>query len=194
MRIGLFASATPGAGNGIEDIVEFTRTAEALGFDSIWLANVFGLDAVGACAVAGRETERIEVGTAVTPTYPRHPAALAQQAQDIEPGQPISGALSPGDRAQYGRVFDDYLYAAAPGTQAYVVVQSSEMAVDVNIYFYDDYYDLIPLIAGGSEAKDSLEFTVPDVDSRTLVVIRVTTRADDPGPATGPYTVTLSER
>jgi alkanesulfonate monooxygenase SsuD/methylene tetrahydromethanopterin reductase-like flavin-dependent oxidoreductase (luciferase family) len=30
--------------------------------------------------VAGRETSRIELGTAVTPTYPRHPMAMAQQA------------------------------------------------------------------------------------------------------------------
>ena len=79
MRIGLFAGATPGIGNSLEDIVNFTKDAEQRGFDSIWMANVFGLDAVGACAVAGWETERIELGTAVTPTYPRHPAALAQQ-------------------------------------------------------------------------------------------------------------------
>lgn len=80
MRIGLFAGATPGIGNSIEDIVNVTRDLEQRGFDSVWLANVFGLDAVGACAIAGWETERIELGTAVTPTYPRHPAALAQQA------------------------------------------------------------------------------------------------------------------
>ena len=30
--------------------------------------------------VAGSNTSRIELGTAVTPIYPRHPAALAQQA------------------------------------------------------------------------------------------------------------------
>ena len=80
MRIGLMAGATSAIGNGIMDLVEFSRDAEERGFDSIWLANIFGLDAVGACALAGWETERIEFGTAVTPTYPRHPGALAQQA------------------------------------------------------------------------------------------------------------------
>jgi 5,10-methylenetetrahydromethanopterin reductase len=44
------------------------------------LANIFGLDAVMTLALAGAQTERIELGTAVTPTYPRHPMALAQQA------------------------------------------------------------------------------------------------------------------
>ena len=31
-------------------------------------------------ALAGRETSKIELGTGVVPTYPRHPTALAQQA------------------------------------------------------------------------------------------------------------------
>jgi F420-dependent oxidoreductase-like protein len=43
------------------------------------MANIFGLDAIGSLAIVGRETERIELGTAVVPTYPRHPVALAQQ-------------------------------------------------------------------------------------------------------------------
>jgi len=38
------------------------------------------VDAVGTCGIAGFETRKIEFGTAVTPTFPRHPAALAQQA------------------------------------------------------------------------------------------------------------------
>jgi len=80
MRIGLMAGIGTATGDGIMDIVEFARDVEERGFDTVWLANIFGLDAVGTCALAGWETERIELGTAVTPTYPRHPAALAQQA------------------------------------------------------------------------------------------------------------------
>ena len=45
-----------------------------------WLPNIFGIDAITAAALAGREVARIELGTAVVPTYPRHPVALAQQA------------------------------------------------------------------------------------------------------------------
>jgi 5,10-methylenetetrahydromethanopterin reductase len=79
MRIGLMTGATP-AEDGLKGLVNAAKDAEARGFDSVWVANIFGLDAVGACAVAGWETSRIELGTAVTPTYPRHPAALGQQA------------------------------------------------------------------------------------------------------------------
>jgi len=80
MRIGLFAGATPDTPLDLQDLVDYARDAERRGFDSVWLANVFGLDAVGACAVIGWETDHIELGTAVTPTYTRHPGALAQQA------------------------------------------------------------------------------------------------------------------
>ena len=45
--------------------------------------NIFGLDALTALAVAGATVPGIEVGTAVVPTYPRHPAALAQQALTV---------------------------------------------------------------------------------------------------------------
>lgn len=50
------------------------------GFASVWLSNIFGLDALTALTVAGGQVPGIELGTAVIPTYPRHPAALAQQA------------------------------------------------------------------------------------------------------------------
>jgi len=50
------------------------------GFSSAWMANIFGLDALTAFAVAGSGIAGIEIGTAVVPTYPRHPGVLAQQA------------------------------------------------------------------------------------------------------------------
>ena len=63
--------------------VKFDRLlhrAEQLGFDTLWLPNIFSWDAITLAALIGRETERIELGTAVVPTYPRHPMAIAQQA------------------------------------------------------------------------------------------------------------------
>jgi F420-dependent oxidoreductase-like protein len=59
---------------------EQMRQAANDGFASAWLSNIFGLDALTALAVAGNQVDGIELGTAVVPTYPRHPAALAQQA------------------------------------------------------------------------------------------------------------------
>ncbi len=79
MRKGLMTGAD-GAAHTVDDIVALAQKAEAGGFDSLWMANIFSLDAIMTLAAAGRETQRIEVGTAVTPTYPRHPSAIAQQA------------------------------------------------------------------------------------------------------------------
>jgi 5,10-methylenetetrahydromethanopterin reductase len=50
------------------------------GFASAWMANIFGLDALTALAVAGQGVPGLEIGTAVVPTYPRHAAVMAQQA------------------------------------------------------------------------------------------------------------------
>jgi len=60
------------------------RIAKAVsdGFDSAWMSHIFGLDALTALAVAGRG-HAIELGTGVVPTYPRHPAMLAQQAMTV---------------------------------------------------------------------------------------------------------------
>ncbi|MDJ0864674.1 MAG: TIGR03564 family F420-dependent LLM class oxidoreductase [Myxococcota bacterium] len=79
MRIGAMVGVERGR-NGLDDLVAQARELEARGFATAWLPHVFGLDAVTAGAVIGRETERIEIGTAVVPTHPRHPTALAQQA------------------------------------------------------------------------------------------------------------------
>ena len=120
--------------------------------------------------------------------------AVGMAQEPIVPGQTLSGVLGPGDRTQNGRAYDDYRYSAVPGAQARVVVRSRQLAADLNIYFYDDYFDIVPLVGVGSALEDSLEFTVPDVDSPTLIVIRISTLAGDSGPATGDYTIELSER
>lgn len=75
MRIGIFGGERP-----LDDLVEMARQVEADGFDSFWLPQIFGLDALCVQTVIGREVPRIELGTAVVPTYPRHPVALAAQS------------------------------------------------------------------------------------------------------------------
>jgi F420-dependent oxidoreductase-like protein len=78
MRIGIFGGIT--ANGPIDTIVDAARATHDDGFASFWLPQVFGVDALTALAVVGREVPDIELGTAVVPTYPRHPAMLASQA------------------------------------------------------------------------------------------------------------------
>jgi 5,10-methylenetetrahydromethanopterin reductase len=61
-------------------LVDAAHEAVDAGFASMWLAQAFGFDAMTAVAVIGREVPDIELGTAVVPTYPRHPIVMAQQA------------------------------------------------------------------------------------------------------------------
>jgi len=67
----------------LDDVVAEARSAESDGFDSFWVPNIFGHDALTALAVVGREVPRIELGTSVVPTYPRHPHAIAQQSHTV---------------------------------------------------------------------------------------------------------------
>lgn len=76
MRTGVFFDA-----NGTLELLgeQFAATAAA-GFDSVWIPNIFGFDALTAIAAVGNRAPGIEIGTAVIPTYPRHPMMLASQA------------------------------------------------------------------------------------------------------------------
>jgi 5,10-methylenetetrahydromethanopterin reductase len=78
MRIGLF-----GGEGSLQALVDGAVSAEADGFDSYWLPQIFGTDAMSALTVIGREVPRIELGTAVVPTYPRHPVVMAAQALTV---------------------------------------------------------------------------------------------------------------
>ena len=80
MRTGLMIGASDGPDGTISGLIEFAKKAEAKGFDDLWMANIFGLDAISMLAILGQATSKVGLGTAVTPTYPRHPTAIAQQA------------------------------------------------------------------------------------------------------------------
>jgi 5,10-methylenetetrahydromethanopterin reductase len=80
MKIGIGIGDIAGAPADVAGMIAQAQRAEADGFASGWLANIFGFDAIMMAALCARETTRIELGTAVVPTFPRHPVAMAQQA------------------------------------------------------------------------------------------------------------------
>ena len=93
MRIGMSLTDQTGP-DALTELRDQLRQAADDGFASAWISNIFGLDALTALAVAGSQVPGIELGTAVVPTYPRHPAALAQQA--------LTAALALGGRLALG--------------------------------------------------------------------------------------------
>ncbi len=59
------------------------RQAEAAGVPAVWLTTGAGPDALTVFSAAASVTQRIRMGTAIVPTFPRHPVVIAQQAVDI---------------------------------------------------------------------------------------------------------------
>lgn len=80
MKIGLHGGPLVVLGGSLADMAEHARIAEAEGFDSYWMPQLQIPDALTAFGPIGAATERIELGTAVIPTWPRHPLMLAAQA------------------------------------------------------------------------------------------------------------------
>ncbi len=74
MRMGV-ALADRSGPDALDRLCADVQLAADDGFPSAWLNNIFGLDALTALAVAGRQVPGIELATAVMPTYPRHPVA-----------------------------------------------------------------------------------------------------------------------
>ena len=81
MEYGIFSTAVNDG--TLDDIVAEAATVERDGFAAYWVPNIFGHDALTALAIVGTQVPRIELGTAVVPTFPRHPHAIAQQAHSV---------------------------------------------------------------------------------------------------------------
>jgi len=81
MELGIFSTAVNDG--TLDDIVAEADTVERDGFAAFWVPNIFGHDALTVLAVVGTKVPRIELGTAVVPTFPRHPHAMAQQAHTV---------------------------------------------------------------------------------------------------------------
>ncbi len=67
------------------DFVTQVRQAEMSGIPVAWttIGGASGADPLTVFAAAFATTERIRIGTAIVPTWPRHPVIIAQQAQAL---------------------------------------------------------------------------------------------------------------
>ena len=94
-------------GDVLFDLVESAQDIELAGLDSLYLTQAFAFDALTALAVIGYAEVGLELGTAVVPTYPRHPVALAEQALTVQVacrGRLVLG-VGPSHREMMERVY-----------------------------------------------------------------------------------------
>lgn len=76
MKIGIYGG-TVRREAPLVSIVDEVVEMEERGFASYWFPQVGTYDALTMIGLAGQKTSTIEIGTAVVPSYPRHPTALA---------------------------------------------------------------------------------------------------------------------
>jgi F420-dependent oxidoreductase-like protein len=83
MRIGIHFSPAGHQQNDIDELVGMAARAKDLGLD-LWVPQLTSLDALSALAAVAREVEGVLLGTAVVPTYPRHPLVMASAALTVQ--------------------------------------------------------------------------------------------------------------
>jgi len=80
VRIGvMFDTEVP-----FDEMVAQVASLRDAGVQTAWSSQIFGYDALTAIGAIGREVRGIDFGTAVVPTYPRHPVMLAGQALTVQ--------------------------------------------------------------------------------------------------------------
>lgn len=105
LRIGV---VVPNAGATIAGVADRLRSIEELGLDHAWMPGIpNGPDILSLLAVAGRVTERIEIGSAVVPAYLRHPAAMATQALVVDDA--LGGRFTLGLGLSHRKVVEGHL-------------------------------------------------------------------------------------
>ena len=80
MRIGvMFDTEKP-----FDEMIGQVVSLRDAGIEKAWSSQIFAYDALTALAAISREVPDIDLGTAVVPTYPRHPVMLAGQALTVQ--------------------------------------------------------------------------------------------------------------
>ena len=67
-----------------DTLVAHIRRIEALGFDSVWITDMFGRDVYVTAGFLLANTERIKVGSGIVPIYGRDATASAQAARTLD--------------------------------------------------------------------------------------------------------------
>ena len=70
--------------NPPQNLIETVKTAEGLGYDSVWTAEAYGSDALTPLAWVGAHTSKIRLGTAVCQLSARTPTAMAMAALTLD--------------------------------------------------------------------------------------------------------------
>ncbi|MFO7927847.1 MAG: TIGR04024 family LLM class F420-dependent oxidoreductase [Halobacteriota archaeon] len=68
----------------VDSLVDQARLAEEAGYDTAWLPETWGRDAVTTLSCIARQTDEIDIGTSIMPVYSRSPALIGQTAATLQ--------------------------------------------------------------------------------------------------------------
>lgn len=124
------------------NLIETTKLAEDLGFDSVWTAEAWGSDAFTPLAYLAGHTSRIKLGTSVVQIAARTPTATAMHAitlDHLSNGRLILGLGASGPQVVegwYGRPYPKPLAR----TREYVEIIRRVLAREEPLNFDGEYY------------------------------------------------------
>ncbi|MBA2281422.1 MAG: LLM class F420-dependent oxidoreductase [Acidimicrobiia bacterium] len=131
-------------GSGARPNIEVVQRAEALGYDSVWVAEAYGSDAIVPLSFLAAHTSRIKIGTAVLQIAARTPAMTAMTAatlDNLSGGRLLLGLGVSGPQVVEGwhnQAFDDPLGR----TREYVSLVRTILARRSPVEHHGRHYDL----------------------------------------------------
>ncbi|MCH8815019.1 MAG: LLM class F420-dependent oxidoreductase [Chloroflexi bacterium] len=165
MKLGLNTGYwTSGPPAGIEQQIE---AAEDLGFDSMWVAEAYGSDALTPLAWWGANTKKIKLGTSIAQISARAPTALAMAAMTLDHlsgGRVILGIGASGPQVVEGWYGQPYPKPLAR-TREYVEIMRKVFKREERVAFEGKHYQL-PYEGGmnlGKALKSTLHPARPDI-------------------------------
>lgn len=146
-----------GAPTGVEEQI---RTAEELGFDSMWTAEAYGSDALTPLAWWGASTKTIKLGTSIIQMSARTPTAVAMAAMTMDHlsgGRVIVGIGASGPQVVEGWYGQPYP-RPLERTREYVSIMRSVWRREAPVQFSGKQYQLP--YRGGTGLGKALKSTV----------------------------------
>ena len=153
-HVGYWSSGPP------EGALEAIRTADELGFDSVWSAEAYGSDAFTPLAWWGSATSKVRLGTNITQLSARTPTATAMSAltmDHLSGGRFVLGMGASGPQVVEGWYGLPYPRPLAR-TREYVNIVRQVFARQEPVSFDGDFYQLP--YQGGMELGKPLKPTV----------------------------------
>ncbi len=140
--------------------LEAIKTAESLGFSSIWTAEAYGSDALTPLAWWGAQTSSVQLGTSIIQMSARTPAATAMAAMTLDHlsgGRVLLGLGASGPQVVEGWYGQPYPRPLAR-TREYVEIVRRIIRRGEPVDFHGEFYDM-PL-QGGSGLGKPLKSTI----------------------------------